>query len=403
MPPGDPRAAHGDPVFRRATIAWFCAALATFAQLYSPQGLLPAISAGFHVSPELSSWAVGATAIGVAAAVLPWARLSDRVGRMTAARLSAALAAAIGLSAAFAQDFSLLLALRFLCGVALAGVPALAIPTLSETLRPRAYGTAVAAFVSGNALGGLVGRVVSGPVSDALGWRAGLIAVSLIAGAATLAFIATAPGTRVAASRGLSIPEAIATNVRNPGVATILLQGFLLMGAFTVIYNFVGFRLADPPFNLTMSQISWLFYAYALAAIAPGPIWRLATRTSPTAVFIGCTLVVVLTLPLMLSNSLMLVVVGVVVFTAAFFSAHGVASGLVGLRAQGRPGASQAPALYNLSFYVGTGVFSWLGGVVYSLGGWGLSILVCGVAMLAATGLAWRYAARNGGVLGSDT
>ena len=65
----DPRVDARSPVYRRALIALFCAGVATFAQMYSPQGLLPEIAREFGVSASASSWAVGATTIGVAAGV----------------------------------------------------------------------------------------------------------------------------------------------------------------------------------------------------------------------------------------------------------------------------------------------------------------------------------------------
>lgn len=402
MPHTDPRIAAKDPGFTRALIAWFCVALAAFAQLYSPQAVLPAIAADLSIDADLSAWAVGATAIGVAVAVLPWARASDKLGRIRAAKISAAAAAILGLAAPFAQDFTTFLVIRVACGIAIAGVPAIAIPAITETVQPGTLGRAVAAFVSGNALGGLAGRVLTGPVSDALGWRIGILAVSIVATLATVVFITTVPATRVPTGPGVSIARGIIANFRNPGVGTILIQGFLLMGAFTVIYNFVGFRLEASPFHLTLTQVSWLFYSYLLAAIAPQLTWRLAARSSPTAVFLGCTALVLASLPLMLSPSLPAIASGVVLFTAAFFGAHGIASGLVGMRAAGRPAASQAPALYNLSFYAGTGFFSWLGGLIYSASGWNGTVLGSAIAIAAAALLAWGYAARRGGVLRAD-
>ena len=82
----DQRAAKGSPRYRRALIALFCAGVATFAQVYSPQALLPHIAADFRLSESASSLAIGATTIGLALGMLPWGRLSDRIGRVRAMR-----------------------------------------------------------------------------------------------------------------------------------------------------------------------------------------------------------------------------------------------------------------------------------------------------------------------------
>ena len=82
----DRRAAKGSPRYRRALIALFCAGVATFAQVYAPQALLPQIAEEFRLSESASSLAIGATTIGLALGMLPWGRLSDRVGRVRAMR-----------------------------------------------------------------------------------------------------------------------------------------------------------------------------------------------------------------------------------------------------------------------------------------------------------------------------
>lgn len=68
----DPRAAAGSPRYRRALVALFCAALATFAQIYAPQGLLPEIARDFNISASTSSLAIGATTLGLAVGMRPW-------------------------------------------------------------------------------------------------------------------------------------------------------------------------------------------------------------------------------------------------------------------------------------------------------------------------------------------
>lgn len=389
------RAENGGQTTRRASIAWFCVAIATFAQVYSPQAILPAITEGFQISPSDSAWAVGITSLGVAVSVLPFAKLGDRICPTTLAKWTSGAAVVLGFLCVFAPNFPIFLALRLACGLALGGVPALAIPALARTLGPASLGGAVALFVSGNALGGLLGRVVTGPVADVWNWQAAIGAISLISAATTTLFIIVVPAAQRPATPAQPLLSAVSQSFRNPGVATLLAQGFLLMGGFTVIYNFVGFHLEAAPFALSSTQVSWLFYSYVLAAIAPPLIWKVAERTTPTAAFLACTSLVVLSLPLMLTSSLTAVAIGVVIFTAAFFCAHGLASGLIGIRSAGSPGASIAPALYNLSFYIATGVFGWLGGSVYAAGGWKLSVAVCAVTTLGAMALAWRYASNN--------
>lgn len=391
----DLRLSRGSATYRRAVIAAFCAAIATFTQMYSPQGILPEIAADLGVTPELSSWSVGVTTSGVALAVLPWARVSDRIGRVSAMRIAIVASSVLGLATPLVSDIGALLVMRFLTGIALAGLPGIAIPALTETVRPKDLGSAVGAFIAGNALGGLIGRLTAGLFTDTFGWVGGMLAVAVLSAIASLVFLVVVPRTRVSPGPGLPVIRAALQNLRNRRVAVLLLQGFLLMGGFTVVFNFIAFHLEHPPFGLSVAQTSWLFLSYLAAMVASPVAWRIAGRVQPTTVLLASTGITIASLLLMLVPSLPVTVVAVFIFTGAFFGAHGIANGLVGLRAAGTPAASQAPALYTLSFYIGTSVFSVLGGMVFTAAGWSGSIALSTLTMLGVAALALWDARRR--------
>lgn len=62
----------GTPPYRRLLTALFFIGVATFAQLYSPQGLLPLISTEQQVSPDGAALMISAATLGVALGVIPW-------------------------------------------------------------------------------------------------------------------------------------------------------------------------------------------------------------------------------------------------------------------------------------------------------------------------------------------
>ena len=72
----------------------------------------------------------------------------------------------LALAAAWSPSFPLLLVLRLLEGMALGGVPALAMAYLSEEVDARSRAVAAGWFVAGTTLGGLSGRVLATPVAD---------------------------------------------------------------------------------------------------------------------------------------------------------------------------------------------------------------------------------------------
>lgn len=348
----DPRASKGSTRYRRALIALFCAGVATFAQVYSPQALLPEIARQFRMSESSSSLAIGATTIGLAVGMLPWGRLSDRIGRVRAMRWAIVPAVGLGLVAPFMPTFESFIALRFFEGIMLAGLPAVGVTALAETVKPVALGGAVGAFIAGNTIGGLSGRIIAAAVGDAFGWHWGLLAVALIATGAAVAFLLLMPPTVMPIGKSLPIWRSMLANLRNPGSMVMVLQAFLLMGGFVAAYNYLTFRLQEPPFGLSLTQASWVFLAYLAGAFASRNAWALTKRIPPVGVLLFGITTMISGLGLTLLPWLVAIVVGTVLFTVGFFSAHSVALTLVSQRAV--PGArSLAPSIYNLAYYSG--------------------------------------------------
>ena len=372
------------------------------AQMYSPQGLLPQIGREFDIDPGSSSWVIGATTIGVAIGTLPWARVSDRLGRVATMRWAAGIALVLGLTVPFAPTFETMIVLRGIEGLALGGLPAVAVTALAETVHPRTLGAAVGSYVAGTTLGGLIGRLVAGAVADQLGWRLGLAAVAILAAAAAVAFVFVVPKTAIPQPQGTRILGGLIANVRNTGVLVLVQQAFLLMGGFVAVYNTLAFRLEQAPYNLNLMQVSWLFLAYLAGAISSNWVWRFARTRPPTGVLLVCLAVMLGGVGLTMLSPLWAIIVGLVLFTAGFFGAHSIASGLVGRRAAGRPGASQAPPLYNLGYYGGSSLLGWAGGTAFAAAGWnGTVALIAGVTLIAAA-LAWGYARSHGGIAAVD-
>ena len=61
---------------------------------------------------------------------------------------------------AFAQNYLQLLVMRGILGVVLAGLPAVAMAYLSEEIEPTSLGYSMGLYISGSALGGMLGQVL---------------------------------------------------------------------------------------------------------------------------------------------------------------------------------------------------------------------------------------------------
>src|SRR5690348_18236357 len=89
--------ARGSSAYGRLLAALFCAGVATFAQLYSPQAVLPLISADLGIGAAHAALMISASTVGLAIGVIPWSTLADRIGRVRAISLSVTVATAVGL------------------------------------------------------------------------------------------------------------------------------------------------------------------------------------------------------------------------------------------------------------------------------------------------------------------
>lgn len=86
-------------------------------------------------------------------------------------------------------------------------------------------------------------------------------------------------------------------------------------------------------------------------------------------------------LALTLFDNLVATLAGLVVFTGGFFAAHSVGSGWTGAIAT--KGRAQAASLYNLSYYMGSSIIGWAGGLAFQAYGW--TALALAVTALAVT------------------
>ena len=379
---------RGSAEYGRLLAALFCAGVATFAQLYSPQAVLPLIAGGLHIGAADAALTISASTVGLAVGVIPWSTLADRIGRVQAMTISVGVATTVGLVVPFAPTFELLLAGRFLEGLFVGGVPAIAVAYLTEEIDPAHAARAAGTFVAGTTIGGLLGRLVASPVAEFAGWRGGVFTVAVLCGCAAMAFVKLAPAPRGFVPRRGAGPEGtlahrLAANLRSRRQLALFAQGFLLMGGFVALYNFLGFRLTGAPFFLPSFLVSLVFLAYLAGTWASSRAGAEASRFGRKRVLLVSIAIMVTGVAITLSDNVFVVLGGLVVATAGFFGAHSIASGWTG---QSAPvGKAQASSLYNLFYYGGSSVVGWFGGVAFDRYGWSaVAATILGLALVAA-------------------
>ncbi|MFL6644623.1 MAG: MFS transporter [Paraburkholderia fungorum] len=395
-PSNTPYLERGTRAYWRASIALLFAGYATFSLLYCVQPLLPAFSSAFGVTPAQSSLSLSLTTAALALAIFVAGFVSEGWSRHKLMTASLTLSALLTIAVSIAPHWHQLLVLRALEGLALGGVPAVAMAYLAEEVHPDGLGLAMGLYVGGTAIGGMAGRVITGVVADLFSWRVAIGTIGVLGILSMLAFRALLPPSRhFVPRRGLGFAHhrtALLRQFTRPGLPLLFLLGFVLMGSFVTLYNYIGYRLLAPPYLLSQTEIGAIFVVYLTGVVASPWSGRMADMFGRARVLTASLLLMALGLALTTLHPITVIAIGIACVTFGFFAGHSVASGWVGRLAKEAKG--QAAALYLLAYYLGSSVVGSYGGHVWAGFGWngvaGLVGALLVIGIVAATRLRQR-------------
>ena len=168
------------------------------------------------MSAAQSTLSLSLATAGLGAALLVAGPASEVLGRTGLIRLSLIASAVVALACAAAPGWDWLLILRLAQGITLAGLPAAATAYLREELHPDTYARAAGLYIGGTALGGMAGRLLTGAVAGAAGWRWALAAVALLGLICAGIVALTLPPSRNFSPRARPAPPAGADDQARP-------------------------------------------------------------------------------------------------------------------------------------------------------------------------------------------
>lgn len=362
---------RGSPQFMRVTLALFSAGLATFALLYCVQPILPVLSHEFGVSPASSSISLSISTAMLAIGLLFTGPLSDAIGRKPVMVTALLLASTCTLLSTMMTSWHGILVMRALIGLSLSGVAAVGMTYLSEEIHPSVVAFSMGLYISGNSIGGMSGRLLSGVLTDFFNWRIAVAAIGCFALASALMFWKILPASKHFRPSSLR-PKTLFINFRlhwrDQGLPLLFAQGFLLMGAFVTLFNYIGYRLMQGPWYLSQAVVGILSVAYLTGTWSSPKAGAMTAKFGRGPVMVFSTAVMLSGVVLTVFSPLPIIFIGMLLFSAGFFAAHSVASGWIGPRAKRAKG--QASSLYLFSYYLGSSLAGTLGGVFWHQFGW---------------------------------
>ncbi|WP_248930715.1 MFS transporter [Paenibacillus hamazuiensis] len=363
---------QGTSAFRKSNLAFFAAGFNTFAILYSTQPLMPEYTKEFHISPTAASLSLSMTTISLAVSMLLMGSLSEVWGRKPVMIFSMLAASLLSILTALSTTYEELLAFRVILGFALGGLPSIAMAYLGEEMEPDSLGVAMGLYISGNALGAVCGRVVSGILTDIFNWHAAIGTISFISLIASFIFFVSLPKSQNFHPRSLEIGKllvSLTNHLKDPGMLILFGIGFLILGSNVALFNYIGYVLTAPPYSLSQTLVGWIFIVFLVGTFSSVWAAKLATRHGRQKALTYSLLITLAGVILTLNSHLWIKILGLPIMTFGFFGSHSIASGWVGRRAL--RDKAQASSLYLFFYYAGSGIGGTMAGGFWTSFGWG--------------------------------
>ncbi|WP_249678219.1 MFS transporter [Pseudomonas abieticivorans] len=375
----------GTPLFMRTVLALFSGGFATFALLYCVQPMMPILSHEFSINAAQSSLILSVSTGMLAIGLLITGPISDAIGRKPVMVFALFAAALCTIASAMMPTWQGILVMRALTGLSLSGLAAVAMTYLSEEIHPQHIGLAMGLYIGGNAIGGMSGRLITGVLIDFVSWHTAMLVIGGLALLAAIIFLKILPESRNFRPRKMNprgLLEGFTMHFKDAGLPWLFLEGFLLMGSFVTLFNYIGYRLLASPYHMSQALVGLLSVVYLAGIYSSAKIGSLADKHGRRKVFWMSLVLMFAGLLVTLLTPLPAIVLGMLMFTFGFFGAHSVASSWIGRRATKAKG--QASSLYLFSYYVGSSVAGTLGGVAWNYGGWnGIGWFISGLLVVA--------------------
>jgi MFS transporter, YNFM family, putative membrane transport protein len=278
---------------------------------------------------------------------------------------------------AAAQSLDQIVALRFVQGLLLPPVFAVAIAYIGDEFPRERIAAVTATYITGSVLGGFSGRFVAGWVGDYAGWRAAYLALAAINLLSALVVIALLPRERrfVRAEGLVRSMTLMARHFRDPRLAATFAVGFGMLFCFVTIFTFINFHLADPPFDFSAADLGTLFVVYLFGAVTTPLTGRLVARLGRRRLVVGALALWAFGVFLTLLPHLWPILAGLVIAACCGFICQAVSTGYVAYAAT--EARSSAVGLYVTAYYLGGSVGATVGGFAWHGAGWlGCVVLV---------------------------
>jgi len=362
----------------------------TFSALYAPQPVQPIIMEYFNVSQSSSALLTTLTMFPLSISPIFYGYLLESVSAKKMLVIAIFILAVCQFVFFISNSFNLLLAIRFIEGLAIPAVLT-GLMTYIATMTTKANVQKVMAiYISSTIIGGFSGRFFSGLISYYTNWRTVflILGVSLVIAAVLVGRL----GNNRTEVNKLNLGAAFEVLSDKCFLVTYILI-FSMFFTFAGVLNFIPFRLKELNPDSSSMLIGVMYTGYIMGIVTSLNSMKLIkiSRGEVNAVFVGLSIFVV-SLLLFSSGNINVLFIGMFIFCAGMFMAHTIASGFVNKMAENNKGVTNG--LYVSFYYSGGTLGSIIPGLVYEHYGWNTFLIFLGVIM-ASTIIGARIALRS--------
>ncbi|MFW3964351.1 MFS transporter [Acinetobacter radioresistens] len=369
---------YGTRPFFAILLSLFLAGFAIFSSLYCVQPMMPFLAKFFAISPTHSSFPLSFSTIALALGLLFAGLISDRYGRKQVMAISLFSTSILLLVSSFLPYWEVFLSTRMLIGLAVSGVASVAMTYIGEEIAQKDVGFAMGLYISGTAIGGMSGRLIAGVLLDFISWQTATMIIGVLNLIIAIVFYIALPASRHFKPYPINFSrfkQSFTKNLSDSRLRLLFAEGFLLMGCFVTVFNYISYHLLEKPFELSQAWIGLISIAYLSGIYSSPRAVGWSRRYGRDKVLPAMFICMILGLWIMLIPSIWCILLGLLIFTFSFFAAHSTASSWVSVQAlQYRAVGS---SLYLFCYYLGSSVLGSSGGLVWENWGWGgLTVII---------------------------
>ncbi|WP_445505545.1 MFS transporter [Niallia sp. 03091] len=331
-----------------------------FIIIYGPQPILPLFMKEFGVSMSTASLSISLTIIGIVFSSLFLAAFSDKWDRKKVVLISNILLIIPNAALIFTHSFFWLLVFRFFQGTLITGVTTILMTYASEEFPKKNKGMVLATYVSATLLGGLLGRVLCGFMTEHFNWESFFFITTIMTTLISLLIYFCLSDSTNQVKTG---KQNFMDHFKNLPLLSTFFIGFSHFFSFVGLFNYLPFYASQDPFNYSVTQTSLLYLTYIwgiASSLITGMVSNRFGRRGTIAFghLVGASGILITLIP----SPYTLIIGASILVLGQFCSQSSVTAYITDVVSHSKGAAT---SLYQCFFYLGGSLGAWLPGILW--------------------------------------